>query len=132
MSKGLLERQVEHDIKVHLEYKGWLVTKIDAGQAARARGGRTEGKQGYSSLPDGFPDLLVQRGPFAFFVEVKREVGGVLSHKQKLFHRYLQAFLIPVWVVSSIQEVDVAVTDFWGQVTGHLSAAMVERERGIL
>jgi len=132
MAKGLLENVVERDVKAHLERQGWMVTKIDAGQAARARGGRTEGKQGYSSLPDGFPDLLVQRGPFAFLLECKREVGGVLSFKQKVFHRYLREFLIPVWVVSSIQEVDVAVTDFWGQVTGHLSAAMVERERGIL
>jgi len=132
MAKGLLEREVEHEIKLYLERRGWLVTKIDSGQAARAREGRTEGKKGYSSLPDGFPDLLVQRGPFAFLLECKREVGGVLSFKQKVFHRYLREFLIPVWVVSSTLEVDTALKDFWEQVTGHLSAAMLEQGRGKL
>jgi len=122
MTKGLLEREVEREIKLYLERKGWLVTKIDSGQAARARKGRTEGKQGYGSLPDGFPDLLVQRGPLAFYLEIKRQIGGVVSLKQKLFHLYLGEFLIPVWVVRSVLEVDRALLEFWGQVKRYLSA----------
>ena len=120
--QGKLENVVEAEIKLHLERLGWLVTKIDSGQAARARKGRTEGKKGYSSLPDGFPDLLVQRGPLAFFLEIKKEFGGVVSLKQKLFHLYLQAFEIPVWVVRSVLEVDRALLEFWGQVKRYLSA----------
>ena len=122
MAKGLLEFQVEAEIKFYLERQGWMVTKIDAGQAARARGGRTEGKQGYSSLPDGFPDLLVQRGPLAFYLEIKKQIGGVVSLKQKLFHLYLGEFEIPVWVVRSVLEVDRALLEFWGLVKRYLSA----------
>lgn len=69
-------------------------------QEAKKRGGIAY------KMPHGLPDRLVilpDRDPF--FVEVKRP-GGKLSRRQEQNHMFLRSLGMPVWVVSTDDEID--------------------------
>lgn len=95
--EGKLEKEVRKDVQKMLKTYGYMSTTVYVGPIPIGGGGMA------TNPMKGFPDQIVFNlfKEKLFFVELKRNSGGVLSPEQQTWHHDLRKCGLTVYVVTS-------------------------------
>jgi len=109
----VLEKHVVEACTQFLNLRGYLTIRIPSGRYW------TIDKKRMVSFPAGLPDYCAIHGEHrSFFIEFKRERGGVVSDAQERKHQQLEAFRLIVLVCSSLEDLAAWLPQHEGRARG--------------